>query len=555
MTTIGTSSLYSGTINGLSSLDLDTLNVTNLDANDINGDFFSINTIECNDLQVDNELDLTTNGVIKIGKNTPSEITITDTQLGYLDGVSSNIQTQLNTLSTDLGLAETDIQTLEDNTRHITSAVYDTNISDSTANIIDAPVDNSITNLLSPLLTHFDKSMVFLRSSGSYRNYFLGMTGDNTNYTNRFAIGCNGINADSPTILMELDETGGISMRNGLKIFDLQGTTVGTINNFTDSPNNSTFSIRTTTGNLFLQSDTLIDCWSPSLSLGQTRGSTLTMRSDAGYTEDGIFYPPTYKSRIIFNDLILYGGLTNTLNDASIVLNGETQNHAYTVSDHEAVNRIPTIESSVATNTANIATNSGNITTNAGNITTLQNEMDAVETLANATATSLNNNFYRFNPVGTVLTFAGNVLPTGYVYCAGQELSQTTYADLYAVIGNLYSKGRITSPATGNFFVPDLRGLFICGASQPQSSSFSFTVPSYNKTTGDFNQMSTQNHTHRVTTSSGTQSCQIGSATARNNSTQVISTASGIYYGNGSTAFTRDVTEPFNMCMNYIFKY
>jgi hypothetical protein len=59
MSTIGTSTLYSGTINGLNSLDLDTLNVTDLDVNNIDGDFFSINTIECNDLQIDNELDLT----------------------------------------------------------------------------------------------------------------------------------------------------------------------------------------------------------------------------------------------------------------------------------------------------------------------------------------------------------------------------------------------------------------------------------------------------------------------------------------------------------------
>jgi hypothetical protein len=119
MSTIGTSTLYSGTINGLNSLDLDTLNVTDLDVNNIDGDFFSINTIECNDLQVDNELDLTANGFITIGKNTPSEIIITDTQLGYLDAVSSNIQQQLNTLSTDLGLAETDIDTLQTNTQNL----------------------------------------------------------------------------------------------------------------------------------------------------------------------------------------------------------------------------------------------------------------------------------------------------------------------------------------------------------------------------------------------------------------------------------------------------
>ena len=515
MTTIGTSSLYSGTINGLSSLDLDTLNVTNLDANDINGDFFSINTIECNDLQVDNELDLTANGVIKIGKNTPSEITITDTQLGYLDGVSSNIQNQL--------------QTLQTNTQHITSAVYDTYISDSTANIIDAPVDNTITNLLSPTLTHFDKSMIFLRSSGSYRNYFLGMTGDNTNYTNRFAIGCNGINANSPTVLLEIDGTGEVSMRNGLKIFDLQGNNVGTINNFTDDPYNPTFAIIANSydgnpRNLYMSSNNLIDVWCPRMILGQLNGSQLIMRTDTANS---------FKSRIELNDLTLYGGLGNVANDASIVLNNETQNHAYTDQDHTAVNNIANIE---------------------GDITTLQNEMEAVELLAASTATALNDNFYRFNPTGTVLTFAGSTLPTGYLFCNGAEVSQTTYADLFAVIGNTYSANRVTSPSAGNFFLPDMRGLFVCGAGQPQSSSFNFVYNTYNKSLGDFNQMSTQNHTHKVSTSSGTQSCQLGSATARNNATQTATTNSGIYYADGTTNMIKDATEPFNIAINYIIK-
>jgi microcystin-dependent protein/outer membrane murein-binding lipoprotein Lpp len=560
MTTIGTSSLYSGTINGLNSLDLDTLNVNDLDVNNIDGDFFSINTIECNDLQVDNELDLTSNGFIKIGKNTPTEITITDTELGYLDGVSSNIQNQLNTLDVavdavetnisilqaDLNTAETDIQTLEDNTRHITSAVYDTFISDSTANIIDAPVDNSITNLLSPTLTHFDKSMVFLRDSGSYRSYFLGMTGDNTNFTNRFAIGCNGINADSPTILMELDETGEISMRNGLKIFDLLGNNVGTINNFQDSPNNSTFTIEAPTGNLFLTTPSIIDCWAGEMRLGKLNGSTLWMRSDTANA---------YKSRIIFDNLVLYGGLANTGNDALIHLNGEIQNHAYTDADHTAVQGIANIETDISTLQSDVATLQSDVATLETDVGTLQNEMEAVELLAGLTATSLNDNFYRFNPTGTVLTFAGNTLPTGYLWCNGAQLSQITYADLYAVIGLTYSKDRKTSPASGYFFLPDMRGLFVCGAGVPQSTSFVFNSNTYAKTTGDFNQMSVQNHKHRTQTSSGTQSCQIGTASARNNATQTRTSDTGVYYDDGTTPLVKNATEPFNICMNYIIKY
>ncbi len=360
MTTIGTSSLYSGTINGLNSLDLDTLNVTDLDVNNIDGEFFSINTIECNDLQVDNELDLTANGFIKIGKNTPTEITITDTELGYLDGISSNIQDQLDTLSTDLNTAETDIDTLQTNTQNLTATSTTNTFTNSTTNFKDAPVDNTITNVVSSF-THFDKNIALMRTASEYRKFWIGLTGDDTNPTNRFAIACNGVNADEPEILMEIDATGEISMRNGLKIYDLLGNNVGTINNFSDTPTNSTFSIQAPTGNLFLRSNSLIDCWSPNLRLGQGGGSTLTMRTDTANA---------YKSRIIFNSLVLYGGLGNVANSATIHLNGEIQNHAYTDADHTAVNGIANIEGDVATNTSNIATNTSNIATNTTNIAT-----------------------------------------------------------------------------------------------------------------------------------------------------------------------------------------
>ena len=94
----GLETIVSPTINGLKSLNLDTLDVDTLQSNNIDGDFFSIQTIEANDVQVDNELELTNSGLITIGKNTGQEITITDTQIGYLDGLTSNIQTQIKCL-------------------------------------------------------------------------------------------------------------------------------------------------------------------------------------------------------------------------------------------------------------------------------------------------------------------------------------------------------------------------------------------------------------------------------------------------------------------------
>ena len=53
--------------------------------------------------------------------------------------------------------------------------------------------------------------------------------------------------------------------------------------------------------------------------------------------------------------------------------------------------------------------------------------------------------------------YAGTVasLPNGWLACRGQEVSKTTYAKLYAIIGDMYSNGDETA---GNFRLPDLQG-------------------------------------------------------------------------------------------------
>ena len=110
--------LTSGTINGLSSLELtdlitDDLVTENLQSNNINGDFFSIDTIEARDVQVDNELDLTETGFITIAKGTGNEINISDSEIGYLDGLTSNLQTQINNITNDSNLIDTDLTDLK----------------------------------------------------------------------------------------------------------------------------------------------------------------------------------------------------------------------------------------------------------------------------------------------------------------------------------------------------------------------------------------------------------------------------------------------------------
>ena len=62
-------------------------------------------------------------------------------------------------------------------------------------------------------------------------------------------------------------------------------------------------------------------------------------------------------------------------------------------------------------------------------------------------------------PVGTILPFAGAVLPVGYLFCDGGLLSRTSYAGLFGAIGTTYGAGN----GATTFARPDLRGEFLRG--------------------------------------------------------------------------------------------
>lgn len=64
-------------------------------------------------------------------------------------------------------------------------------------------------------------------------------------------------------------------------------------------------------------------------------------------------------------------------------------------------------------------------------------------------------------PVGTIQAYAGATAPQGYLFCQGQAISKSEYAELYLVIGDLYSK---PEDAEDIFRVPDLRDKFVQGA-------------------------------------------------------------------------------------------
>jgi microcystin-dependent protein len=62
-------------------------------------------------------------------------------------------------------------------------------------------------------------------------------------------------------------------------------------------------------------------------------------------------------------------------------------------------------------------------------------------------------------PAGSLMPYAGASAPSGWLLCFGQEISRSTYAALFAVLGTTYGAG----DGSTTFAVPDLRGRVIAG--------------------------------------------------------------------------------------------
>jgi microcystin-dependent protein len=63
-------------------------------------------------------------------------------------------------------------------------------------------------------------------------------------------------------------------------------------------------------------------------------------------------------------------------------------------------------------------------------------------------------------PTATIVPWSTASVPTGFLECNGQAVSQSTYAALYAIIGTTYG-----DPGGGNFNVPDLQDNIAIGKS------------------------------------------------------------------------------------------
>jgi microcystin-dependent protein len=168
------------------------------------------------------------------------------------------------------------------------------------------------------------------------------------------------------------------------------------------------------------------------------------------------------------------------------------------------------------------------------------------------------------SPIGTVIAYAGSSAPTGWLLCAGQNVSRTTYADLFTVIGTDYGVG----DGSTTFAVPDLRGRVAAGldnmggsdAGRLDLANTLGTTAGAQTHTLTVTEMPSHTHTqnphaHSKTTStagSSTQQVQIGSATTTNDAFVVDNTTATNNNTGGDGAHNN--LQP-TILLNYLIKH
>ncbi len=175
-------------------------------------------------------------------------------------------------------------------------------------------------------------------------------------------------------------------------------------------------------------------------------------------------------------------------------------------------------------------------------------------------------------PSGTVVAFAGPVVPAGWMLCDGSVQSRATYASLFAAIGTSSGSG----DGATTFNVPDYRGMFLRGVDigdtntrDPDTGSRSASAPGGNtgNLVGSVEGASLSSHNHTLHDPGYTVPLNDGNGfmTQNANGTQVCAAAGAgwcIGLSSNSPAQTNisidpaggSETRPINVFVNYIIK-
>ena len=153
-------------------------------------------------------------------------------------------------------------------------------------------------------------------------------------------------------------------------------------------------------------------------------------------------------------------------------------------------------------------------------------------------------------PIGTIISYAGATAPQGYLLCQGQAISKSEYAELYLVIGDLYSK---PEDAEDIFRVPDLRETVIVGVGENKTSKIA-AHDIY--ALGEFKDDQFQGHSHNVLGLGGEFDAVVpGRHCVEQISNYNAATQNVISDGTNGEPRVGTTTHGKQMGLNYIIKY
>ena len=551
MSSTGINTLTSGTINGLTSLDLTDLTTNTLNADNIDGDFFSIETIEANDVQVDNELELTNNGFITIGKGTGSEITITDTQVGFLDGITSNIQTQINNTSGDTSQLRIDLTEAEDDINDLQSLsglqgatiddLYVKTILQSASSISQETTFSG--KLILSSLSNLD---IGVDIQANTANVGILTTQQSTNTSNistnttNIASNLTKINTNTSNIqsLSTQQTANTINIQNNA--LSIGTTTGGPINSLFDrvkyiTRNNTTSTIE---GNFYQQNSATnyirLDDGIAYIS-GSAPNIYLYRNGNTGSGQSGIIGFETNSDTLKINNYQLNENISIFTRTGSSTAQIDINSNNVYINSVDVNAKFNTIDSDILGNSNAITSSNVLIQNNLTKLTTNTNNIDALQV--------------KVPPVGSIMMYAGSTSPTNWYICNGDLISKSSNIELWGLIGDTYLNGR--TPQTLSFYLPDMRQLFVTGA----GDNSTYPVNATNKSVGDYNAQSIQQHAHAY--ERPTNSTQVGGSFSTNsvwdNNTQSRNTTGVVTTGGGQLPSNSE-TRPYCMAMNYIIK-
>lgn len=149
------------------------------------------------------------------------------------------------------------------------------------------------------------------------------------------------------------------------------------------------------------------------------------------------------------------------------------------------------------------------------------------------------------------MIYTSAAAPDGYLLCQGQSVLIEDYSALYSVIGNNFRYGKPTY--SGQFYVPDMRGLFVRGVGQ--NGIMPVTGPS---NMGTLQESSVQEHSHQYYRPQDSIQCTEAPYTdyhsVWDNKTSATLTGTTLYNAVGDVISSTE-TRPANISLNYIIKY